>query len=409
MPGKKNNKPLAGIRVLDLTRVLAGPYATMMLGDMGAEIIKIEPPAGDDSRYFGPPYLKGEAIYFLSINRNKKSIVIDLKTEKGKKILKDFVKTADVIIENYRPGTMEKLGLGYDVLKKINPKIIYSACSGFGHTGPDSKKPGYDMIIQAQAGIMSVTSPKENGPFTRVGVSVADIVAAMYTAFGIVVKLFQRLKDNKSDKIDVSMLDAQVAFLTPMYANYLNVGKIAKPVGNRHPLVSPFESFKTKDAEIVITAGNNKLFAKLCEVLTLQRLINDKRFKSNPARVVNNAKLKPILERETKKYILADLLKKLEAAGIPAAPINTVKEASAERQVKARNMIQKVNHKKTGDIYMHGIPIKLNSCDDNLLLPPPRLGEHTKEILKKCLKYSMKDINSYIKEKVVYDEAPMRT
>jgi CoA:oxalate CoA-transferase len=404
MTKKKGNKPLKGIKVLDLTRVLAGPYAAMMLGDMGAEVIKIESPKGDDSRYFGPPYVQNEAIYFMSINRNKKSIVIDLKQEKGVQILKKLVETADVIIENYRPGTMEKLGIGYDVLKKINPKIIYAACSGFGHTGPDSKKPGYDMMIQAQAGIMSITSYKENGPFTRVGVSVADIVAAMNTAFGIAVKLFQREKDNKSDKIDVSMFDSQVALLTPMFANYMTVGKIAKPVGNRHPLVSPFESFKTKDSEIVITAGNQKLFVNLCEVLNLKCLVTDKRFKSNPARVVNNAKLKPIIEKETKKYKLTDLLKMLETAGIPAAPINTVKEVSAEPQVKARNMIQKVSHKKTGDIYMHGIPVKLNSCDDNIMLPPPRLGEHTKEILKKHLNYSIKEINVLIKEKVVYIE-----
>ena len=395
-------KPLENVKVLDFSRVLAGPYCSMMLADLGAEIIKLEPPnTGDDSRLFGPPFINGESIYFMSINRGKKSIVINLKTDKGKEIVRELVKKVDVLIENFRPGTMEKLGLGYEDLRKINPKLIYAACSGFGHTGPDSLKPGYDLILQAKGGIMSISSYRENGPFTRVGVSEADIVAGMITAFAIAGKLYQRQIDGKGDKIDVAMLDSQIAIMTPMIANYLNVGKIAKPVGNRHPLVSPFEVFKTKDSCVVVTAGNNKLFHLLCDILKTPRLKTDPRFKDNPDRVTNNAKLKIALERQTKKFGTDELLQQLYAAGIPASKINTVKETTEEPQALARNMFQKINHKKTGEIKLHGIPAKIKSCDDNIKIPPPLLGEHTKEILKKYLNYSEADVKKLVKENIV--------
>lgn len=395
-------KPLENVKVLDFSRVLAGPYCAMMLADLGAEIIKVEPPVvGDDSRHFGPPFINGESIYFMSINRGKKSIVLNLKTDKGKEIIKEIIKKCDVLLENFRPGTMEKLGLGYEDLKKINPRLIYAACSGFGHYGPDSLKPGYDLILQAKGGIMSITSYKENGPYTRVGVSEADIIAGMITAFAISSKLYQRQIDGKGDKIDVAMLDSQIAFMTPMIANYLNVGKISKPVGNRHPLVSPFEVFKTKDASVVITAGNNKLFHQLCDILKIPKLKNNELFKDNPSRVVNNSKLKIALERQTKKFGTDELLDILYKTGIPASKINTVKEAVEEPQVIARNMLQKVKHKKTGEVKLHGIPAKIKSCDDNIKIPPPRLGEHTKEILKKYLNYGDHEINNLVKENIV--------
>lgn len=394
-------KPLTGIKVLDFTRVLAGPYATMMLGDMGAEIIKVEPPAGDDSRYFGPPFINDESTYFLAINRNKKSIVIDLKKKEGKDIVKELVKQVDVLVENYRPGVMEKLGLTYEILRKINPKLIYTSCSGYGNWGPYKFKPGYDMIIQAEAGLMSVTSFEENGPYTRVGVSVADIFAAMNTAFGIVVKLFHRERDNRSDKIDVAMLDSQVALLTHAFTNYKNFRTVSKPVGNRHPFVSPFASFRTEDSEIVITAGNNKLFANLCKALRIERLITDKRFDTNAKRVENNEELKVIIEKETRTYTLNELLKILEKAGVPAAPINTIKEAGEDSHLDVRNMFQIVRHPKTGKMILPGIPVKFRSCNDNIIEPPPRLGEHTKDILKKYLNYNEDEIDNLFKNEVV--------
>src|SRR3989339_1676249 len=326
-----SDKPLSGIKVLDFTRVLAGPYCTLMLADLGADVIKIEAPGyGDDSRHFGPPFIKGESIYFLSVNRGKQSIVINLKTEKGINIIKRLVKKVDILVENFRPGVMEKLGIGYNELKKINPRLIYASSSGFGHYGPDSRKPGYDLIIQAMGGVMSITSYKEDGPFTKMGVSGADIIAGMRTAFAVTTQLFRREITGVGDKIDVSMLDCQVAFLTPMIAAYLNKGIVARPVGNRHPLVAPFAVFRTKDDRIVITAGNDVLFQKLCNVLNLTHVKKDSRFRNNPSRLLNYKVLYRIIETKTRKYNTAQLLDLMHKAGIPASRINTVRDVVKE-------------------------------------------------------------------------------
>lgn len=396
------SKPFDKIKVLDFTRVLAGPYCTMLLGDLGAEIIKVESPGqGDDSRLYGPPFIDKTAIYFISINRDKKSIVINLKTEEGIKIIKELIRQVDVLVENFRPGTMEKLGLDYDSIKKINPKIIYASCSGFGHSGPDKNKPGYDLIAQALGGMMSITSYKENGPFTKVGVSEADIIAGIILAFGIAARLYRRECDGKGDKIDVSMLDCQIAILTPMVAAYLNTGAIAKPAGSSHGFIAPFDTFDTQTGQIAIAAGNDKLFFELCDVLNLPALKNNPLFKTNSQRVINKRKLKKILNNRCKKFTLESLLKLLQEKGIPASKINNIKEAVEEPQVSARNMLQTVKHKKMGEIKLQGIPIKFDSCDDNLKLPPPLHGEHTAVILKKYLNYDNKKIKQLLKDNVI--------
>ncbi len=259
---------LENVKVLDLTRVLAGPYATMILGDLGADVVKVEMPGtGDDARAFGP-YVKDESAYFMSLNRNKRSITLNLKEEEGKKILKEMVKHFDVIVENFRPGTMEKLGLGYETLKEINPKIVYAASSGFGHTGPYSKRAAYDAVVQAMGGIMSITG-QENGKPTRVGTSVGDINAGMFTAIGILSALYRVKETGKGQMVDVAMLDSQVAILENAIARHVVTGEIPKPQGNRHPAIVPFETFDTRDGEIMIAAGNDALWAKLCRAWVL--------------------------------------------------------------------------------------------------------------------------------------------
>lgn len=397
--------PLKGIKVLDFTRVLAGPYCTMMLADLGAEVIKIEAPGkGDDSRHFGPPYIKGESIYFISINRGKESIVIDLKTERGREIVLGLAKNCDVVVENFRPGTMGRLGLDWPSLKKINPRLVYASLSGFGQTGPDSGKPGYDMIIQALGGIMSITSASEDGPFTRVGVSEADIVAGMIGAFAISAALYRREQTGRGDYIDISMLDCQFAFLTPMMASYLNKSKVARPVGNRHSLITPFAVFPTADQDVVITAGNDKLFFRLCEVLGLEKLAADPRFADNPGRTKHYKEVYRKIEAATRKWKSKKLLAACHHRGIPASLINTVRETCREPQILARNMIQTVDHPVTGAVKLHGIAPKFASGDDRLKKPAPRMGEHTARVLKRELGMKAGEVSRLAREKVVFPD-----
>lgn len=391
--------PLEGVKILDLTRVLAGPYATMILADMGADVIKIEiPKTGDDSRAFGP-FLKGESAYFMSINRNKRSMTLNLKTEEGKEILTKLIKKADVIVENYRPGTMEKLGFGYEKIKDINDKIIYAACSGFGHSGPYTKKPAYDAIVQAMGGIMSITG-QENGEPTRVGASIGDIIAGIFTATGILTALYHREKTGKGQKVDVAMLDCQVAILENAIARYFVSGEIPKPIGNRHPSITPFEAFDTKDGKIMIAIGNDRLWAKFCTMVGREELIEDERFASNALRTQNYAETKQIvseiLANETADY----WLEKFDEENIPATRINTIDKVVSNPQVLARDMIISVDHPVAGDFKMAGIPIKLSETPGTVRRPAPTLGEHTEDILENMFGYSKEEIEK-LREKGV--------
>jgi len=386
-------KPLENLVVLDLTRVLAGPYSAMMMGDFGANIIKIEQPGvGDDSRAFGP-FIGKESAYYMSLNRNKRSMTLNFKEQGARDLFKKMVKKADVVLENYRPGTMEKFGLGYDVLKEINPKIIYAACSGFGETGPYKLKPAYDIIVQAMGGIMSITG-QEGGEPTRVGASVGDIIAGLFTTIGVSMALYHRAMTGEGQKIDVSMLDCQVAVLENAISRYLVNGVVPGPLGNRHPSITPFEGFTASDGYVIVGAGNDRLWKKLCELLGKEELINDERFITNGARTTNEKALKVILDDVFKTKTIDEWLAMLEEAGIPCAPINTVDRVLNDPQIKARDMIVEVDHPVAGKMHLPGIPIKMYKTPGSVDTPAPLLGQHTEEILKELLGMSKEEVDA---------------
>ena len=388
---------LNNLKVVDLSRVLAGPYCTMILADLGADVLKIEiPEKGDDSRQFGP-YVKDESAYFMSLNRNKKSLTLNLKAKEGKDIFKKLIKDADVVVENFRPGTMEKLELDYETIKKINPEIIYASSTGFGQTGPYSKRPAYDGVIQAMGGIMSITG-QQNGEPTRVGPSIGDIFSGVFTAIGILSALNKRNETGLGSFVDVSMLDCQVAILENAIARYQATGNSPKPAGNKHTSIVPFEPFDTLDGEIVIAAGNDNLWKKLCKVIGKEELISDEKFKTNPKRNENYEELKPIISNEIKKKTTKEWNEILIDVGVPCGPINDIKMVVNDEQVNARNMIQEILHPTAGKTKIPGIPIKISGNDDKIRYPAPTLGQHNEEVLIDKLGYKKEEVEK-LKEK----------
>ena len=379
------NGPLKDLLVLDLTRVLVGPYCTMILSDLGARVIKVEAPEiGDDSRKFGP-FVKDYSAYFMSLNRGKESIALNLKKEDDKKIFEKILAKADVLVENFKPGTLEKWGYGWKELSKKYPKLIYASASGFGQTGPLKELPAYDMVVQGMGGLMSVTGQPNSEP-TRVGTSIGDITAGLFTAIGINAALYDRQKTGKGMYIDVSMLDCQIAILENAIARYLSKNEIPKPMGSRHPSIAPFEAFKTKDSYIIIAAGNDKLFESLCQTLNLNELINSSKFKSNSLRSENMNELKNILEDKLGYKTTNEWVKQFENLKIPCGPIYNIKEAVDNPQVKARNMIVKAYHKVIGEFKLAGNPIKMSSYkDENKRGNIPDLDEHRKKILEEFI------------------------
>jgi len=395
------SKPLENIKVLDLTRVLAGPFCTMILNDLGAYVLKVElPGTGDDARAFGP-FKNEQSLYFVSINRGKDSISLNLKSEKGKNILKELVKKFDIIIENYRPGTMEKLGLGYDELKKINPKIIYAASSGFGHTGPDSQKPAYDILAQAMGGVMSITGWPDSQP-TRVGMSLGDITASLYTAIGINAALYQRMITGEGQKIDVSMLDCQVSILENALARFQVDGKSPEPIGNRHPTITPFQAFKAKDNYFVIAIGNDSLWEKFCNAINRCDLVSDERFKSNGLRTKHIKELEPILAEILVQKKSEEWFAIFDKIQIPYSPINTIDKVMQNKQVLSRNMFVEVEDKKAGKIKIAGNPIKMTTIEEQKFRDPaPEIGEHNLKIYSELLGYSVEEIEKLKTEGVI--------
>jgi CoA:oxalate CoA-transferase len=384
---------LSNLKVLDLTRVLAGPYCTMILADMGAEVIKVEQPGrGDDSRQFGP-YVEGESAYFMSINRNKNSITINLKNQEGKKLFLDLVAKVDVVVENYRPGTMEKLGIGYDVIKQVNPKIIYAATSGFGHSGPYSQRPAYDGVVQAMGGIMSITGQPGGKP-TRVGPSVGDINAGMFTAIGVLGALNYRNATGKGQKVDVAMLDCQVAILENAIARYFVDGKSPEPAGNKHASIVPFEPFDTADGEIMIAAGNDAIWQKFCKEIGRGDLAADPKFLTNPLRNENYAALRPQIAQEIKKKETAQWQVILDDAGVPNGPINSIEQVTKDKQVLHREMIVDIDHPTAGLVKVPGVPIKMSETQGSVRSAAPVLGAHTAQVLSQYLGLSEKEIES---------------
>jgi len=379
--------PFSDILVVDLTRVLAGPYCALLMAELGARVIKVEPPkTGDDSRAIGPfvPTTSGgtKSGYFMSINRGKESIALDLKSDADRKIFEALLARADVLIENYRGGTMEKLGFGWESLKDKYPRLVYAGVSGFGHTGPYAHRPAYDMVVQAMGGIMSLTGHPGSPP-TRVGSSMGDLTAGLFATIGIAAALFDRTKTGRGMKVDVGMLDSQVAILENAIARYVATGDVPGPIGSRHPSIAPFAAFATKDGHVVIAVATEGLFAKLCSALECQALARDPRFKSNPLRMQHWEELHKEMEAALAKHESDYWLARLEAAGVPCAPLNNVADVVADPQVKARNMIVTANDPEIGPLRMQGNPIKLSAYDDSTVrAPAPNLDADRAAILQ---------------------------
>jgi CoA:oxalate CoA-transferase len=364
----KSSGPFAGLLVVDLTRVLAGPYCAMMLGEFGARVIKVEPPVrGDDSRHYGP-YLtaqsgKVKSGYFLSVNRAKESIALDLKAASDRKVFEALLSRADVLIENYRGGTMEKLGYGYDALKDKYPRLIYAAVSGFGHTGPYAKRPAYDMIAQAMGGVMSLTGHAGGAP-TRVGTSTGDITAALFATIGVATALYDREKTGRGQKVDVAMLDSQVGVLENAISRYVATGEVPGKLGSRHPSIAPFAAFATKDGHIALAAGNDDLFARIARVLGREEWAADPRFATNPERVRHVDVLTAQMEAVLKTRPSREWLALLDDAQVPSGPINDVAAVMSDPQVLARNMIVESLDPDLGPVRMQGNPVKLSAHED---------------------------------------------
>jgi CoA:oxalate CoA-transferase len=360
--------PLSDILVVDLTRVLAGPFATLMLNELGARIIKVEQPKrGDDSRHVGPfvktPAGKTKSGYFMSVNRGKESIALDLKSEADRAIFEALLARADVLVENYRGGTMEKLGYGYDALKDRYPALVYCGVSGFGHTGQYAKRPAYDMVVQAMGGVMSLTGHPDSPP-TRVGTSMGDLGAGLFAAIGVIAALYERKTTGRGQKIDISMLDSQVALLENAISRYVATGEVPGRLGSRHPSIAPFAAFATKDGHIAIAAGNDDLFGRVARVLGREELIADERFTTNRRRVVNHEPLHEEMEIALSAKPSKDWLALLDEAGVPSGPLNNVAQVMADPQVLHRNMIVTALDPELGPIRMQGNPIKLSAHDD---------------------------------------------
>ena len=359
--------PLDNLLVVDLSRVLAGPYATMVLADLGARVIKVEAPeTGDDARHFGP-FIGGKSAYFMSLNRGKESIALNLKAADDRVLFEQLVAVADVLVENYRPGTMERLGYGWDELRALNPRLVYAAVSGFGHTGPYRERAAYDMVVQGMGGIMSVTGQPDSEP-TRVGSSIGDITAGLFGVAGILSALVDRERSGEGAMVDVGMLDCQVAILENAIARYLAGGEVPRPLGARHPSITPFEAFRTADDHVIVAAGNRALFEKLCGALDRPDLLADPDFETNDLRTENHARLKAEIEKTMTTRPAEQWLAAIGAAGVPCGPINNVAQVVDDPHIAARNMIIHATDPEAGEVRMAGNPVKISGFDD----PPER-------------------------------------
>jgi crotonobetainyl-CoA:carnitine CoA-transferase CaiB-like acyl-CoA transferase len=379
---------LSGVRVVDLSQMLAGGYGSMLLGDLGAEIIKVEAPgAGDLTRLLGPPFLDGESGYFLSINRNKKSIVIDLKAEEGRQVLYDLVEVSDVVFNNFRPGVMEKLGCGYDTLKAVNPRIIVCSLSGYGATGPSSQQPAFDLAIQAVSGAMSVTGEPGRPP-VRMGVSLGDLSGSMFCAYAIASALYAREVTGEGRHIDIGLMDCLVSLLINVGHYYLLDGQVPGPMGSQHVSVVPYQAFRTADIYIVVAVYAEKFWEAFCRVLELEELIDDSRFCDNLSRTKNRDELIPILEERFRSRPGDEWLRLLSEAQVPSGPINTLAQVFADPQTLARNMVVQIDHEKAGKLRYIGNPVKTVGMEEGPFEPAPLVGEHTDEVLRGVLGYA---------------------
>ena len=405
MKKRKLEQPLSGINVFDLTRVLAGPTCTQVLGDLGANVIKVErPKSGDDSRNLGPPYLDKkkdpqESAYYLSVNRNKHSITIDLTTKKGQSLAKKIISKCDILVENFRAGNLKQYGLDYETIRKINPKLIYCSITGFGQDGPYSKRGGYDYLVQAMGGIMSVTG-EEKGPPTKVGVGVSDIITGLYSTISILSALRYRDKKSVGQRIDVSLLDSQVSWLSYVAQGFLVSGKIPKKIGNDHPSIVPYQTIKAKDGLMVLAIANDNQFKNFCNFAGLEELYVDKKFCTNSQRVKNRKKLKDILESRISKNKIKYWVDGLVKVNVPCGPINNIKKVFDDPQVIFRKMKINMKYDKK-NISFIGSPINLSESPVQYKKVPPKLGEDTNKILKQFLKLNNTEIKKLKKDKII--------
>jgi formyl-CoA transferase/CoA:oxalate CoA-transferase len=374
--------PLSGFTVVDLTRVLSGPYCTMQLADMGARVLKVEQPGtGDDTRAWGPPFLHGESSYFLSINRNKESLTLDLKHPEGRAILERLLETADVLVENFRPGTMARLGLGYEAVSTRWPRLVYCSISGFGQTGPRTAEAGYDAVMQAEGGLMSITGAGDGPPF-RLGVAISDIVTGMFAAHGITLALLARGRTGSGQLVDIGMLDATAALLTYQAGIYFSTGTTPPRMGNRHPTIVPYETLPASDGEFVVAVGNDDQWRRFCDVIGAPELTAHERFATNRARVSNYDELRPRLVECLRAKTRDEWVRALKGAGVPCGAVREVSEVLQDEQLRARDMVQDVEHAVAGAIRVLGVPIKLSGTPGAVRTAPPALGQHTDAILR---------------------------
>ena len=382
-------QPLEGITVLDLTRVLSGPYCTMILADMGARVIKIEQPGkGDDTRGWGPPFLGVESAYFLSINRNKESVTLDFKNPEGRAILDRLIAKSDVIVENFRPGTLARIGLDYASLAPKHPKLIMCSISGFGQTGPRAHEAGYDAVIQAEGGLMSITGAADGPPY-RLGVAIGDIVSGVFAAQGALLALLARERTGQGQLVDVGMLDSVAALLTYQAGIYFATGSAPKRIGNRHPTIVPYETFAASDGEFVIAVGNDDQWRRFCTVAGLD---HDERFATNRQRVTGYDELKPILAGRLRTETRQSWIARLTAAGVPCGSVRDLEEVFSDPQLSARDMIASVDHATLGALQLLGVPVKLSETPGSVRTAPPTLGQHTEAVLRDDLGLSAAQI-----------------
>ena len=366
--------PLDGITIVDFSRVLAGPYCTMLAADMGARVIKLEhPDRGDDTRAWGPPFLGTESAYFLSVNRNKESLSVDFKTPAGRAAVDDLISRADVVVENFRPGTMDDAGFGYEALKARHPRLIYVSISGFGQTGPRRDETGYDAVAQAEGGLMSITGTPD-GPPVRVGVAIADLAAGMFAFQGMLLALIARGRTGRGQRVDVSLLDAVTSLLTYQAGRYFATGESPERTGNRHASIAPYDTFATADGTLVLAVGNDAQWLRCCEVLGMDEAARDARFATNAGRVEHYPELRAALDRALGRVTLADIVTRLRDSGVPCGAVRSIGDALADPQTRAREMVQQVLHPTLGPIQVIGVPVKLSDTPGSVRTAPPLLN-----------------------------------
>ena len=391
--------PLEGLVILDMTRFLSGPFCTMLLGDMGASVIKVEPPeVGDDTRAWAP-FIGGQGSYYLSTNRNKKSLCVDTRKEEGNQLLRRMVGKADVFVENFKPGLMDRLGLDFKSLIALNPRLIYCSISGFGQTGPYRDRPGYDQILQGMSGLMSITGTEESGP-VRVGLAIGDILTALFATYGVLSALYARERTGKGQWVTTSILEATVGILTMQAGKYFATGQPPGPAGNHHPVISPYGVYRTKDKPMNIAVGTETMWKNFCRVIGRPELEMDERFQKNNDRVKNRPALNPLIEIALARKTQNEWVDTLNEAGIPCGPIYTIDQVFKDPQVLHQKMFLEVEHPKAGRIPMTGLPVQLSESQPQVILPPPLLGEHTEEVLQK-FGFSREEVRHLFAKKIV--------